>query len=125
MIHKNVIIVEDDMIIQMYLNKIVKSIGYNVIGEARTFDRTIELIKKQVPDLILMDIGIKGDKDGIETVIEIQKAYSIPVIYITGNSDKFTLEKAKNTHPVCFIFKPIVENILKRKLLEVDSQLTH
>lgn len=118
---RNILIVEDDFIIQLFIKKIVASEGLNVIGEARSCDKTMAIIGEEKPDLILMDIGIEGDKDGVDTATLVKESYEIPIIYITGNSDQTTLERAKNTDPLDIIFKPISEQKLRNKLQEVFS----
>ncbi len=109
MVGKKIFIVEDDMIIQMFIERILNNLGLEVVGEARTGDETIAFLENNRPDFILMDIGLAGDKDGVETAEIINKLYQIPIIFLTGNSDKPTLERAKMTQPVGFINKPIDE----------------
>lgn len=111
--NKKIFIVEDDMIIQMFIERILSNLGLTIIGEARTGDEVIEFLKQQQPDFILMDIGLAGNKDGIETAQIINRSYDIPIIFLTGNSDKPTLERAQKTNPIGFINKPIDETSLK------------
>lgn len=110
---KKIFIVEDDMIIQMFIERIMSNLGLEIIGEARTGDETLNFLKTQQPDFILMDIGLAGDKDGIQTAELINQQYNIPIIFLTGNSDKPTLERAQKTNPIGFINKPIDETSLK------------
>lgn len=111
--NKKIFIVEDDMIIQMFIERILSNLGLTIIGEARTGDEVIEFLKQQQPDFILMDIGLAGNKDGIETAQIINRSYDIPIIFLTGNSDRPTLERAQKTNPIGFINKPIDETSLK------------
>jgi CheY-like chemotaxis protein len=110
---KKIFIVEDDMIIQMFIERILENLGLNIIGEARTGDETLAFLENERPDFILMDIGLAGNKDGIETAEIINQKYQIPIIFLTGNSDKPTLARAKKTNPIGFINKPIDEASLK------------
>ncbi|WMX12192.1 MULTISPECIES: response regulator [unclassified Aureispira] len=110
---KKIFIVEDDMIIQMFIERILGNLGLDIIGEARTGDETLAFLESQRPDFILMDIGLAGNKDGIETAEIINEKYQIPIIFLTGNSDKPTLARAKKTNPIGFINKPIDEASLK------------
>lgn len=110
---KKIFIVEDDMIIQMFIERILENLGLNIIGEARTGDETLAFLEQEHPDFILMDIGLAGNKDGIETAEIINQKYQIPIIFLTGNSDKPTLARAKKTNPIGFINKPIDEASLK------------
>jgi response regulator of citrate/malate metabolism len=113
---KKVLIVEDDFIIQMFLKRILLKLGFDVIGHAKSSEEAISIIEKNQPDLILMDIGIKGSKDGVETYKEIKNKYPISIIFITGNSDQATIERTFETNPLGVIFKPISENQLVMKL---------
>lgn len=110
---KKIFIVEDDMIIQMFIERILGNLGLDIIGEARTGDETLAFLEGNKPDFILMDIGLAGNKDGIETAEIINQKYQIPIIFLTGNSDKPTLARAKQTNPIGFINKPIDEASLK------------
>ena len=69
-----------------------------------------------------MDIGIAGDKDGIETAEIINKDHNIPIIFMTGNSDSSTTERALATNPVEILLKPIDEGNLKRKLKQLQIE---
>ena len=73
----------------------------------------MELVVKEKPDLVLMDINIKGTVDGIETAKLIKDGFKIPVIYVTSHSDGDTLDRAKATHPDGFIVKPFDDNDLR------------
>ena len=105
----------------MFLSKIILNEGFELTGEARKFEQVMSCLEENPPDLVLMDIGISGSKDGIETAEIIQQKYSIPIIFITGNSDESTLENAKKVNPIDFIFKPIDELRLRRKLADLKS----
>ena len=115
---KKIFIVEDDMIIQMFIERILANLGLEVMGEARTCDETMAFLKNNRPDFILMDIGLAGDKDGVETAELINELYQIPIIFLTGNSDKPTLNRANKTNPIGFISKPIDEASLKNVMMK-------
>ncbi len=114
---KKIFIVEDDMIIQMFIERILENLGLDIVGEARTGDEVLAFLESNRPDFILMDIGLAGDKDGIETAEIINEKYQIPIIFLTGNSDKSTLARANKTNPIGFINKPIDETSLKDVML--------
>lgn len=120
--NKKILIVEDDMIIQMFLSRILADAGYTIVGEARDSASAIEMADQSAPDLILMDIAIDGLTDGIETALIIKQKRDVSVVFITGNSDKPTIERANKANPSGFIFKPIDENRLKLKLQEIISK---
>lgn len=106
---ERILIAEDDMIIQMFLNRVLTKAGFTIVGEARRSEQVLELAAKHQPDIILMDIGLDGSKDGVETAEEINKGIRIPFLFLTGNSDESTIERAKKAGPIGFVFKPIDE----------------
>jgi CheY-like chemotaxis protein len=108
-----VLIVEDDNIIAQIADWRLKNLGYTVCGRAATGAEAMELLVKHKPDIVLMDINIKGDIDGIETAKMIKKEFSIPVVYVTSHSDGLTLERAKETKPEGFILKPFEDDDLR------------
>lgn len=116
---ENIVVVEDDLIIRMFITNTLKKLGFKIVGEARDGQKAIELAREQKPDLMLMDIGITGDIDGIETAHKIAKTQSIPIVFLTGNSDKATLNRAHEANPLKVLFKPIDDHSLRIQLLEV------
>ena len=110
---EKILLVEDDDIIARVEDWRLKNLGYSVCGRATNGAEAMELVADKKPDVILMDINIKGDIDGIETTKRIKKIYNIPVIYVTSHSDGATLERAKETKPDGFIIKPFDDNDLR------------
>jgi two-component system, response regulator PdtaR len=108
-----ILIVEDDDIIAKVEDWRLKNLGFEVCGRAITGAEAMEMAAKHKPDVVLMDINIKGDIDGIETAKMIKKAYNIPVIYVTSHSDGQTLERARDTNPDGFVVKPFDDNDLR------------
>ena len=88
-----VLIVEDENIVAMDLSRRLSRLGYQVIGMASNGKRALELVESRHPDIILMDIHIKGNKDGIEVADDINELYHIPVIFLTAYSEDSTLRK--------------------------------
>jgi len=105
----NILVVEDESIVSKDIQLSLKKLGYNVIGSATKGDKAIEMALELKPDLILMDIMLKGDVNGIRATKRIQKRANIPVIYLTAYADKNTLERAKVTQPYGYILKPFKE----------------
>lgn len=101
-----VLIVEDDMIISLVIENMVKELGHVVVGKASTGQDAIDLALEHKPDLVLMDIRLKGDMDGIEAVNTIKENMNTDVIYLTGNSDRVNYERAKETEFKDLITKP-------------------
>jgi len=101
-----ILIVEDDMIIAANISVQLTNLGYEVIGIETRGEEAILHASANTPDIILLDINLKGRVNGIEAAIQIQKFKRIPIIYLTANSDEATFTKAKATHPYAFISKP-------------------
>ena len=110
---EKILIVEDDDIIARVEDWRLKNLGYTVCGRATNGAEAMELVVSKKPDVVLMDINIKGDVDGIETAKMIKKGFNIPVIYVTSHSDGATLVRAKETKPDGFILKPFEDNDLR------------
>lgn len=101
-----ILIVEDEGLIAADLKAILEDIGHEVIGAVNNGISAVNLVKKKMPDIILMDINLKGNLDGIETAKMIQDDNDIPVIYLTAYADQSKLLLAKDTWHFGFISKP-------------------
>lgn len=102
----HILIVEDEGILAMELSDSLEADGYFVVGIANNGRKALDLCQRQRVDLLLCDITIKGDWDGIETVRHITAERPIPVIYLTALTDRETLERAKQTYPAAYVNKP-------------------
>ncbi len=111
-----VLIVEDDMIIGANLSLQLINLGYDVTGIVPRGEEAIVHAREDTPQILLLDINLKGALSGIETAKAIQKYVDIPIVYITANSDNDTFEKAKETYPKAFITKPFNKLSLQRTL---------
>ena len=109
---KKIFIVEDESIVSLEIQSRVKHLGYSVSGTAAYGDEAIRKVIDLKPDLILMDIRIKGELDGIETAAEIKKIYEVPIIFLTAYADPVTIQRAKITDPFGYIIKPFEEREL-------------
>ncbi|WP_199315250.1 hybrid sensor histidine kinase/response regulator [Aerosakkonema funiforme] len=107
-----ILIVEDEGIIAQDMQDCLEDLGYNVIAIADTGEKALKKVAETHPDLVLMDIRLKGDMDGIQAAEQIWELFQIPVIYTTGHSDKSTLERAKQTAPFGYLIKPFEEREL-------------
>ena len=92
----------------------VTDFGLDIVGCVDNCDDVIKIVEEKRPDLILMDIRIEGDKDGIDTMMLIGERFNTPCIYITGNSDPLSMERAKKTNMLSFLVKPISKEELFR-----------
>lgn len=100
------LIVEDDPIIAADLERAMKKMGYEVLDAVESGEEALEIVAQDPPDLVLMDIQLEGDLDGIDTAHMISKQQAIPIIYLTSNTDERTFNRAKLTQPHGFLSKP-------------------
>jgi len=117
-----ILIVEDDMIIGANLSLQLTKLGYEVTGIESRGEEAISHVKASPPDLLLMDIHLKGTLNGVETVKIIQEFCDVAIIYLTANSDDITFNAAKETHPKAFITKPFNKLELQRTIELVVKQ---
>lgn len=112
MVNEKILLVEDESIEALDIKRTLESFGYKVPYVATNGEEAVEKALKIMPDLILMDIVLKGDTDGIEAISKI-KGLNIPVIYLTAHSEESTIERAKLTQPAGYIIKPYDSTELK------------
>lgn len=113
---KTVLIVEDECIISILIEKLVQKLGYNVIGKVENGEDAIDAALRLSPDIILMDIQLGGEMDGIQATEKIKESIRASVIFVTGNSDIGTRDRAMKTNPDAFLIKPVDMITLKRHL---------
>lgn len=109
---KRILIVEDEGITAMDLRMRLEALGYEVVGHADTGEGAVKLAEEHKPDLVLMDIMLKGEMDGIQAAEQIRPALGIPIIFLTAYADNTTLRRAKVTEPYGYILKPFEEREL-------------
>jgi two-component system, response regulator PdtaR len=102
----NILLIEDEFILATELTDTLESEGYKVIATADNGQDALRLFQEQAVDLVLCDIHIKGNWDGIETVGKLLMHRMVPIIYLTALTDAATLERAKKTFPAAYIPKP-------------------
>jgi CheY-like chemotaxis protein len=107
-----ILVVEDEHIVAMGIKKMLKNLGYTVTGVASSGKDAISKAESTFPDVVLMDIMLKGDMDGVEAAKEIRERFDVPVVYLTAYSDNKILERAKKTEPFGYIVKPFDEKDL-------------
>jgi DNA-binding LytR/AlgR family response regulator len=107
-----ILIIEDELIISQDMTAMLTKMGYEVIGDAMDFDEAIEILERETPDLILLDINLNGRRDGIDLAAEINTRFQIPFIFTTSYSDAATLERARQTNPVNYLVKPFKQEQL-------------
>lgn len=113
---ERILVVEDEGLTAMELQRKLKFWGYDVPTFAFSRREAVKKAEEIKPDLILMDIILKGEGDGIDAVKEIRDNIDVPVIYLTAYSDETTLERAEVTEPYGFIIKPFEEKELHESI---------
>ena len=109
---KKILIVEDEMVISLEIAATLKRLGYEVAGQAITGIEALRLVEETDPDLILMDIRLKGNMDGIEAACQVSDRFDLPVIFLTAHSDEATLERAIAVSPSGYLIKPFKDREL-------------
>jgi len=104
---KTILVVEDERVVAKELQRSLSSLGYRVPETAASADEAIRLASLTCPDLVLMDIQIKGDKDGIQAAEILRAAFDVPVIFLTAYADEATLARAKIAGPHGYLVKPV------------------
>lgn len=109
---KNILIVEDESLVAIDIKESLEELDYQVVGIASTYKKVTQFIENFSIDLILMDINLNQDIDGIDITNSINKTSSIPVVYLTAFTDNNTIQRAVETEPVGYIVKPFDTNEL-------------
>lgn len=107
-----ILVVEDESIVAMDIKHRAEGLGYSVTGITPSGEGAIQKAAETLPDLVLMDIVLKGDMDGVEAAQRIRDTLDIPVVYLTAYSDEKTLKRAKVTEPFGYIIKPFEDREL-------------
>lgn len=120
-----ILIVEDENIIALDIRSILEDLGYMVSAIVSSGEESIQKASKMKPDLVLMDIKLKGSIDGVSAGEEIYKQFRIPIVYLTAYSDQATIDRinnGKNGNPSTVINKPFDEGELQTV---IDNTLAH
>ncbi len=114
--NKKVLIVEDDQLLAYLLETYMVKFGLDIVGNVDNGKDAVLLAEQFNPDYILMDVRIEGDMDGIETATVINKINNAKIIYVSGNSDEYSISRSKKTNMLAFLVKPIKESDLNMYL---------
>jgi CheY-like chemotaxis protein len=114
-----VLVVEDEYIIAMDIRSILEKLGFEVPAVAVTGEESIDRASQLDPDLILMDVKLKGSMDGISAALLIQKQRSIPVVFVTAYGDEKTIERIERNERFGVINKPFIEHELEEAILSL------
>ncbi|WP_135612327.1 response regulator [Methanococcoides sp. AM1] len=110
---KNILIVEDEMIVAMMIKLKLLDMGYKFAGHATSGEDAIRMVEEEKPDLIIIDIYLKGKMDGIDAATEILKSHIVPVIFLTGDPSRETRSRASIANPVGYLQKPFMDEELE------------
>src|SRR5580700_8948721 len=108
-----IMLVEDENVVAADIQECVKGLGYQVVGAAATGAEALRLAVTTMPDLVLMDIKLKGPLDGIDVAAALYDQLSIPVVYLTAHADAGILDRARQTAPAGYVLKPFDDRTLR------------
>ena len=112
------LIVEDEALIAEELRERLSRLGFSIIATVDSADEGVAIATRDRPDLVLMDIRLRGEKDGVQAAREIRQQVDLPIVYLTAYSDRLTVDRAKKTDHDGFILKPFHRSEL-RSTIEV------
>ena len=119
-----VLIVEDESVVALNIAHIIRSLGYEAVGPVATGEAALTMLRQDHIDLVLMDVRLKGNMDGIEVAREVGLEFHIPVVYLTAYTDSETLERAKLTTPYGYITKAFDDREL-HSTIEMTERYAH
>ena len=111
-----VMIVEDEVIAALATEKMLQKLGFEVCGNMTTGEEALEAAASSLPDLVIMDVCLDGELDGIETAARLKRFRDMPVIYVTAYSDDSTRARADATGPLAYLIKPLDIALLRQAL---------
>ena len=120
---RRILIVEDERLIALDLQRRLTQLGYTVVGNVAAGAQAITAAFQLRPDLVLMDIRLQGEMDGIDAALQIQADRSVPIIYLTAYVDESTIQRAQATSPWGFLRKPFHVRDLQAILNRYSGEL--
>lgn len=117
-----IVITEDDAIIALDIERQVAAMGHTVVGVAATAEEALRTIEENRPDLVLLDIRLKGAVDGITLAEEIQRHFATRIIFISAYSDRSVIERARAVQPEGYLVKPIRKEDLAEAIDRVRTR---
>ncbi|MCF8370276.1 MAG: response regulator [Bacteroidales bacterium] len=113
---KNILVVEEDKLLACIFKMYIQNLGHNLVGIASSANESIEKCRELAPDLVLMDINLNGEMEGIHATKIIHKTSNTPIIYVTGETSESTLERALDTNIYGYLVKPITKEPLQENI---------
>lgn len=114
-----VLIVEDDFLVSLAVSRMIGDLGHVVSGRLRSAKAAFDFLQRELPDLVLMDIRLEGEMDGIEAATIIRERWGVPFAFLSAYGDRRTLDRAKAAMPLTFLDKPVALGSL-RSLLDAE-----
>lgn len=108
----SILLVEDEAVVAADLEEHLRQLGYQVAGICATGEKAVELVDSLQPDLVIMDIRLKGGMDGVETAARIRETRPVPILFLTAHAEDATIQQAKQVEPCGYILKPVDGNVL-------------
>jgi CheY-like chemotaxis protein len=108
-----ILVAEDETIVALDIKSCLEDLGYEVLGVTDRADEALKLAAAARPDLVLMDIRLKGEMDGIAAAEQIRRRWGIPIVFLTAFSEESTLQRARAAEPLGYIIKPFDDRELQ------------
>ncbi len=118
-VQNRVLIVDDEFLIVMGLSLVVEEMGMEVCASAATADDAVALAQKHRPSLVLMDMRLQGEKDGVDAALEIHETVGSKVIFITGSREQETALRIRLGHPSAVLYKPVSDGLLRATIEKI------
>ena len=108
-----ILIAEDEVIIAQWLKLELEDIGYEVFDYVTTGEEAFKITKEKKPDIVLLDISLSGDIDGIDAASRIKENFNVPIVFMTGYTESDIFERAQKVKPLAFLEKPVEIHTLR------------
>ncbi len=112
----SVLIVEDEMLIAAEIERALRRLGHAPLDPVSTSDEALDILAREPVELVLMDINIDGDTDGIATALLVRRRFGVPVVFLTAQSDPATFNRAKLARPYGYVLKPFTDDTLRTQV---------
>jgi two-component system, response regulator PdtaR len=117
-----VLVVDDEQLIALGLRLTLEDMGIEVCGTAATADKAVELAQRHKPGIILMDVRLRGEGDGVDAALEIHRMLDVAIIFITGSREPEMVARIQQDHPAEILFKPILPIHLREAIEKVRQR---
>ena len=110
---RKILIVEDESVVRLHLSRIIAAMGHRLVGQASSAEEALACAASDVPDLVLMDINLKGERDGVSAARELVNLYGCAVVFATAFADDDTIERTEEAGAVGYVLKPFGERAVR------------